>query len=92
MKTLKTVVLAVLAVLLTAANFMFDLAGSSRETAPSVAFSASLGFALGPAIIGVIAMIWKEHRNPLSFLKIVCVISGLLLLTSLGNISAPPKP
>jgi hypothetical protein len=36
-------------------------------------------------------MAWKKYRNPASFFKIVALLSGLLFLSGLGNIAAPPS-
>jgi hypothetical protein len=79
------------ALALTAASFAIDLLRWHEVANPQSQVASSLGYASGPYIIAFVCMAWKKYRNPASFFKIVALLSGLLFLSGLGNIAAPPS-
>jgi len=89
MKAVKLILLCVAAAVLTYANFVVDLAGAPKGGSSSVALSSSLGFIATPYIVAAICMAWRKYRNLRSFLVVVCVLSGLMLLGGFGNLAPP---
>ena len=89
---MRTTIWAVIAVVLAIANFVVDLGTQTPGGEASVKASASVGYALGPAIIAALFMIPKRFRGWGNFFKYTAIIAFLALLAGLGNIKPPPKP
>jgi hypothetical protein len=85
---MKTIVFGIIAIILIGANFIMELGSYTQDPPGGMALvSGSFGYALAPAIFATIFMSSKKFRTPAAFFKITSVVSLLLLLTGLYNIS-----
>lgn len=89
---MKTVIWAVVAVLLAIINFVVDLGTTTPGGAPSVMMSASVGYALAPAVLSALVMTQRKYRSWENFFKYAAIGGVLGLFGGLAHINPPPKP